>query len=352
MKAKKREDNILICPNPVAIAPASQCNQGGMMPGEIHGAIGESGDDESTIKKESSIDFPVSKGLCPEIWDEVEEGQFKIKEDIKQLALELVDKLLARYHVEAKGVNVVGSICSNQYTPDADVDVHIQVDLPEDVTEKLNNLRKKETNKLFSGIDLMVGEPGKTHPLEFYFQSNIYGDIGSCGCYDLMNDEWLSGPQLVDLEFDPYEEYEQSFNEAFEFGTKVQTAQFELHKNLYRYNAMLDQASHREVYLDDQLMSVIYRRLENVQEDIKNIMKTISELKDEMVKVRKRAGIVPRNEQQAEEMRTNKEWLTANSTFKFLQRLNVIDSCWKISELYEKVVSNQITIEDAILELS
>ena len=44
-------------------------------------------------------------------------------------------------------------------------------------------------------------------------------------------------------------------------------------------------------------MSVIYRRLENVQEDIKNIMKTISELKDEMVKVRKRAGIVPRNEQ-------------------------------------------------------
>ena len=167
-----------------------------------------------------------------------------------------------------------------------------------------------------------------------------------------MTDEWLSGPQLVDLEFDPYEEYEQSFNEAFEFGTKVQTAQFELHKNLYRYNAMLDQASHREVYLDDQLMSVIYRRLENVQEDIKNIMKTISELKDEMVKVRKRAGIVPRNEQQAEEMRTNKEWLTANSTFKFLQRLNVIDSCWKISELYEKVVSNQITIEDAILELS
>lgn len=180
--------------------------------------------DESTIKKESSIDFPVSKGLCQEIWDEVEEGQFKIKEDIKQLALEMVDKLIARYHVEAKGVNVVGSICSNQYTQDADVDVHIQVDLPEDVTEKLNNIRKKETDKLFSGIDLMVGEPGKTHPLEFYFQSNIYGDMGSCGCYDLMNDEWLSGPQLVDLEFDPYEEYEQSFNEAFEFGTKVYTA--------------------------------------------------------------------------------------------------------------------------------
>lgn len=116
------------------------------MPGEIHGVMME-----ENIEKESSIDFPVSSGLCSEIWDEVEEGQFKIKGDIKQRALELVDKLLARYHVEAKGVNVVGSICSNQYTPDSDVDVHIQVDLPEDVTEKLNNIRKKEQDKLFEG---------------------------------------------------------------------------------------------------------------------------------------------------------------------------------------------------------
>ena len=161
---------------------------GNLMPPAIHGGVIES------IKKESSIDYPVSEGLCPEIWDEVEQGKFLIKPEIKQKALELVDILLAKYHVEAKGVNVVGSICSNQYTDDGDVDIHIQVDLPEDVAEKLNNLRKKETDKIFAGIDLMVGEPGKTHPLEFYFQSNIYGDMGSCGCYDLLHDEWLSGP--------------------------------------------------------------------------------------------------------------------------------------------------------------
>lgn len=223
--------------------------------------------DESSVKKESSIDFPKSNGLCPEIWDEVEEGKFKLKEDIKQFALECVDKLLARYHVEAKGVNVVGSICSNQYTEDSDVDVHIQVDLPDDVTEKLNNLRKKETDRIFANVDLMVGD-SKTHPLEFYFQSNIYGDMGSCGCYDLMNDEWLSEPQLVDLEFDPYEEYEQSLEEAFEFGIAVQSALFELHKNLYKYDAILDQASYRDVYSDDQLMNVIGRRLETVSDSI------------------------------------------------------------------------------------
>lgn len=45
-------------------------------------------------------------------------------------------------------------------------------------------------------------------------------------------------------------------------------------------------------------------------------------------------------------MRTNKEWLTANSTFKFLQRMNVLDSVWEISDMYEKYCTdvNELTM--------
>ena len=111
----------------------------------------------------------------------------------------------------------------------------------------------------------MVGD-SLTHPLEFYFQSNIYADMGSCGCYDLMNDEWLSGPQLVDMEFDPYDEYESSWEEAFEFGKKAQEALFDLNKNLYKHNAILEQASNRDVYSSEQLMSMVGRRLEEVND--------------------------------------------------------------------------------------
>lgn len=60
----------------------------------------------------------------------------------------------------------------------------------------------------------------------------------------------------------------------------------------------------------------------------------------------------PQNPQQAEEMRTNREWLTANSTFKFLQRLNVIDSCWFIAQLYKLVESEQIDISMAIQDMA
>lgn len=143
----------------------------------------------------------------------------------------------------------------------------------------MNNLRKLEQDAIFKDDYLFIG----LHPLEFYFQPNLYADMGSCGCYDLMNDKWLSGPQLVDLEFDPYEEYEQSWDEAFEFGTRVQTALFELRKNLYKYNAILEQASNQDIYSNEALMSMVDRRLEEVKDEIRENMKVVAELKDEMV---------------------------------------------------------------------
>lgn len=131
----KKKCGLLVSPNPIAMASAGLSGAGTLMPDAIHGVsvggaglIAGAGVAES-IKKESTIDYPVSEGLCPEVWDRTESG-YVIKEDIKQKALEMVDKLLAHYKVEAKGVNVVGSICSNQYKDDADIDIHILVELP------------------------------------------------------------------------------------------------------------------------------------------------------------------------------------------------------------------------------
>lgn len=227
--------------------------------------------------------------------------------------------------------------------------MHILLDLPKESVDALNNIRKLEQERLFKGMDLMVG--GTTHPLEFYFQSNIYSDMGSCGCYDLLNDVWLTKPQLVDLEFDPYEEYEQSWNEAFEFGLRVQTALFELSKNLYRHSAILEQASNKDIYSDSGLMGLVEHRLQKVKDDIVHNMAVVSELKTEMVQVRRRAGLNPKSKEDAEKMRTDKEWLSANSTFKFLQRLNVIDSCWLISELYKDISNDNSDIDYIICQL-
>lgn len=82
-------------------------------------------------------------------------------------------------------------------------------------------------------------------------------------------------------------------------------------------------------------MGMVERRLDKVKGDIVQNMAEISELKAEMVQTRRRAGLNPQSAEDAEKMRTDREWLTANSTFKLLQRLDVMDSCWLISELYK-----------------
>ena len=86
------------------------------MPPAIHGGMCESDDGvvkkENSVKKESSIDFPVSSGLCEDIWDAVGDS-WTMKSDIKDKALKMVNLLLQHYKVKAKGVNVVGSLCSN-----------------------------------------------------------------------------------------------------------------------------------------------------------------------------------------------------------------------------------------------
>ena len=144
---------------------------------------------------------------------------------------------------------------------------------------------------------------------------------------------------------------EESWKEAFELGERAQSALFNLTKNLYKHNAILEQAANKDVYANEELMGVIARRLEEVKDEILDSMNVVASLKEEMVQVRRRAGIKPKDEKEAEEMRTNKEWLTANSTFKFLQRLNVINSCWMTAELYNSVQNGDIGIDSAMSEL-
>ena len=94
----KKKQSIVGTVNPLVMATGGMSGGcGDPMPSAIHGGslVGETIKNDS-LKKESSIDYPVSEGLCPDIWDTSVDGKFKIKPEIKQRALELVDKLLAK----------------------------------------------------------------------------------------------------------------------------------------------------------------------------------------------------------------------------------------------------------------
>ena len=58
---------------------------------------------------------------------------------------------------------------------------------------------------------------------------------------------------------------------------------FELRKNLYKYSAILEQASNQDIYSNEALMSMVDRRLEEVKDELRENMRVVAELKDEMV---------------------------------------------------------------------
>lgn len=58
---------------------------------------------------------------------------------------------------------------------------------------------------------------------------------------------------------------------------------FELRKNLYKYNAILEQASNQDIYSNEALMSMVDRRLEEVKDELRENMRVVAELKEEMV---------------------------------------------------------------------
>jgi len=40
-----------------------------------------------------------------------------------------------------------------------------------------------------------------------YYQDNPFQDMMSVGCYDVIDDSWIVGPELTDQSFNPYSEY-------------------------------------------------------------------------------------------------------------------------------------------------
>jgi hypothetical protein len=105
-------------------------------------------------------------------------------------------------------IHITGSITSNSYTENADIDIHI---LKYSIREpaKITQSRFVEALKIMRETDKESTYIG-THPFEVYYQDNEFQDYMSVGCYDFLKDKWLVGPELKDTSFNPYSEYYKS----------------------------------------------------------------------------------------------------------------------------------------------
>ena len=82
------------------------------------------------MKTESVIDFPKAT-LCPEIWEKVVDQNgmnevWKLIPEVKAKIMNFIQKLadLAKLQFPNE-IHITGSITSNSYTENADIDIHI-----------------------------------------------------------------------------------------------------------------------------------------------------------------------------------------------------------------------------------
>lgn len=160
-------------------------------------------DDESL--NESILDAP-KESLDGSIWRQTEQG-WALTEEAETKINSLLEWVNGIYRFMDMQVFIIGSMTSNSYSSNSDIDVNIcssNVTDTETAAKICTEVKKKFAEYTAEHPDdFQVGG----HPFEVYVQYNPFRCLASVGCYDFLKREWLVGPEFKDRDFDPTSEY-------------------------------------------------------------------------------------------------------------------------------------------------
>lgn len=133
----------------------------------------------------------VHNELNPKLWNGT-----KLKEDVKQQILVIVDAFIEYVEVPVKvaDIQIVGSNASYNYTDDSDLDVHIITNfnsLNQDsyLVQLFYNVNKTSFNKKY---DISI----HGIPVEVYVE-DMDSSVNSNGIYSVLKDEWIKAPKII-----------------------------------------------------------------------------------------------------------------------------------------------------------
>jgi hypothetical protein len=283
---------------------------------------------------ESSIDFP-QKNLDSSVWDK--KGKtYTIKLEVKNKILEIVKRYPDIPLLEiAKEIHVVGSIATNQYLDTADCDIHIIPknikDWSEEEVEEVTNWFNKHRDE----IDGFIG----SHPVEVYIQVEPSQDLMSDGCYDLLNDMWLTGPKIVPMDFDPYEDYSYILDDVKDAVEDADLLFGELKRDVIDYEVIKQAMERMAGENKEKLLKKLQDKLDEMEEDIEALYKE----RGEWVDKRRKASKPATPEEALEDVKLAKRWKDTNALFKFVNRYHYLKV---IKGLKELMADDEITPDE------
>jgi len=290
---------------------------------------------------ESSIDFP-REGLDPQVWESDGEDSFTLRPEVKEQILDFLDKYpdrdivgLAKEEDGEPTIHIVGSICTNQYSDDADIDVHVVVDESDELHSDEDG--RAAVKKWFeANREANHGFVGD-HPIEVYLQTDERQDLASDGAYHMMRDEWLKGPKVVGSDYDPYDDFSHVFDELSDLAGEADLLMGELKRDVIDYETISKAIEHLPEEQKSKLLAKMKAKLEEIEQDIEKLYAERKEMAD----VRKRASR-PTPDQAKEDAELSKEWNDANALFKFMDRYRYL----KVIGDLEDVVSDDGKVTD------
>lgn len=218
--------------------------------------------------------------LNPRLFDS--EGQMlpNIRQGLLDIAKHFEDFIGVELDIE--DITVSGSNAAYSYTPYSDLDLHLVVNVPDDVTFK--ELLDAKKNVYNAQHDIRV----KGIDVELYAQDSKQ-EHHSQGIYSVLNDEWISRPERVELDIDQADVRDKYKNYRDRIRAVIKQDD-------------LDQA--REMWNDIKRMrkaglsrtgefgaeNLTYKMLRN-QQWIEKLQSHIRELEDQRLSIEQRSGL-------------------------------------------------------------
>ena len=206
---------------------------------------------------ESIIDIP-RKTYAPGVFDNADTENPKLKQKV----LDMIDKQIKEFEKLAPVVStsLIGSILTKRYRNDADLDINVLFDVPEDEQEE----RRVQYSGLLKDIN-GKNVPGTEHPINYYVitdpkvldNNNRKAD----GIFSIKDNNWIKKPDEDTFEPEKYEA---------EFQKKVQELDIikgELKRDIVDYQE-LKQLTNNDVL---NLQSLVNDKLEEIEDSIRRL---------------------------------------------------------------------------------
>src|SRR6056300_855090 len=283
--------------------------------------------------KESIIDIP-RRTYAPGVFSNPESKDPKIKPEIIGMIMKQFTEFKKEYPI--LDYSLIGSILTKRYRDDADLDINVLFDVPEEKQEE-ERLRLSKKFLSASNPDNIQGKliPGTKHPINYYFitDKKTYDDQNkkADAVFDIGKNKFIKRPD--DFTFDP-----NSYVKEFE--RKVQeldVVKGELKRDIIDYNELTELTPNDVLDLQEKIKD----KLEEIEDSLEDIVRI-----GDGVDTERRAAF--NKDMSPDQIRTYgvKNRLPKNVIYKMLEKYHYLKFYKKCKKILEDGIVTDKEVQD------